>query len=145
MTPIINKPTRVINKTAAAIDYILTTWYTETIFKRTILKGDVWDHFPICLIILSLKMLLKNKVISIFKRSFNEQFIISFKNILFKIYCQEIETLQKPRDAYTYLLEQFSTRKSQDKIQISIRSLNQRLRITNGIKKSSKRKQRLYN
>ena len=43
----INKPTRVTNKAATAIDHILTNTYTETIFKIAILKCDVSDHFPI--------------------------------------------------------------------------------------------------
>ena len=37
-------------------------------------------RFPICLIILSLKFSLKNKIIYTYKRSFNEQSIFSFKN-----------------------------------------------------------------
>ena len=47
MIPNINKPTRVTNKTATAIDHILTNTYTEIIFKTAILKSDVTDHFPI--------------------------------------------------------------------------------------------------
>ena len=47
MKTIINKPTRVTNKTATAIDHILTNTYTETILKTAILKCDVSDHFPI--------------------------------------------------------------------------------------------------
>ena len=38
MIPIINKPTRVTNKAATAIDHILTNSYTETIFKIAILN-----------------------------------------------------------------------------------------------------------
>ena len=49
MMPIINKPTRVTNKTATAIDHILTNSYTETIYKTVISKCDVSDHFPIFL------------------------------------------------------------------------------------------------
>ena len=47
MKTIINKPTRATNKTATAINHILTKTYAETIFKTTILKWDVSDHFPI--------------------------------------------------------------------------------------------------
>ena len=107
--PIINKPTGLTNKTTTAIDHILTNSYTETIFKTTILKCDVSDHFPICLLIPSLKFSLKNKIIHTYKRSFNEQSIFNFKKIFFQIDWQDIETLQNPRDAYTYFLEQFLT------------------------------------
>ena len=109
MIPIINKPIRVTNKTATAIDHILTNSYTETIFKTAIPKCDVSDHFPVCLIIPSLKFSSKNKDIYIYKRSFNEQSIINLKKKLFQIDWREIETLQNPRDAYTYFLEQFLT------------------------------------
>ena len=55
MIPIINKPTSVTNKTATTPAHTLTNSYTETIFKTAILKCDVSDHFPICLMIPSLK------------------------------------------------------------------------------------------
>ena len=45
MIPIVNKLTRVINKTATATNHILTKSYTETIFKTAILKCDVSDLF----------------------------------------------------------------------------------------------------
>ena len=63
MIPIINKPTRVTNKTATAKDHILTNSCTKIIFKTAILKCNVSDHFPICLIIPSLKFSLKIKII----------------------------------------------------------------------------------
>ena len=63
MIPIRNKPTMVTNKAAAAINYILTKSYAETIFKTAILKCNVLDHLPICLIIPSLKFSPKNKII----------------------------------------------------------------------------------
>ena len=83
MIPIINKPTRVTNKTATVIDHILTNSYTKTVSKTAIFKCDVSDHFPICLILPSLKFSSKNKDIYIYKRSFNEQSIINFKKNLF--------------------------------------------------------------
>ena len=148
MIPITNKPARITNKTAIAIDHILTNPYTETIFKTAILKCDVSDHFPICLVIPSLKISLKNKIIYSYKRSFNEQTIFNFKKKLFQIDWQEIETLQNPRDAYTYFLEQFLTLYDTffplKKIKIKAKDLRSPW-ITNGIKKSSKRKQRLCN
>ena len=59
MIPIINKPTRVNSKTATATDHYLTY------IKTAILKCDVSDHFPICLIIPALRFSLKNKDIYI--------------------------------------------------------------------------------
>ena len=83
MRPIINKPTRITNKTATSIGHILTNSYTETSFKTAILKCDISDHFPICLITPSLKFSSKNKIIYTYKRSFNEQSIFNFKKKTF--------------------------------------------------------------
>ena len=85
MIPIIIKPTRFTNKTAIAIDHILTNSYTETIFKTAILKSDVSNHFPICFIVPSLKFSSKNKISYTYKRSFNEKSIFNFKKKLFKL------------------------------------------------------------
>ena len=109
MIPIIIKPTRFTNKTAIAIDHILTDSYTETIFKTAILKSDVSNHFLICFIVPSLKFSSKNKISYTYKRSFNEKSIFNIKKKLFQIDWHEIETLQNPRNAYTYFLEQFLT------------------------------------
>ena len=109
MIPIIIKPIRFTNKTAIAIDHILTNSYTETIFKTAILKSDVSNHFPICFIVPSLKFSSKNKISYTYKRSFNEKSIFNFKKKVFQIDWQEIETLQNARNAYTYFLEQFLT------------------------------------
>ena len=84
--PIINKPTGVANKTATAIDVNLTYSNTETSFKTSILKCDVLDHFLICLILPSLKLSSKNKIIYTHKRSFNEQSIFNFEKKIFQIY-----------------------------------------------------------
>ena len=83
MRPIINKPTRITNKTATSIGHILTNSYTETSFKTAILKCDISDHFPICLITPCLKFSSKNKIIYTYKRSFNEQSIFNFKKKTF--------------------------------------------------------------
>ena len=102
MIPIINKPTKVTNKTVTAIDHILTKSHTETILKTAILKCDVSDNFPICHIIPSLKFLLKNEIVNTYKKSFNESSVFNFKKKIFQIDWQEIEILQNSLDAYTY-------------------------------------------
>ena len=47
MIPIMNKPTRVTRKTAAAIDHI-TNCFVDTNSKTSIFKSDISDHFPVC-------------------------------------------------------------------------------------------------
>ena len=59
MIPTTNKPTRITNKTKTAIDHILTSSHTETIFKTAIFKCDVSDYFSICLIIQPLKFFIE--------------------------------------------------------------------------------------
>ena len=87
--------------------------YTATVFKTAILKYDVSDHFPICLIIPSSKFSSKNEYIYIL--TFNEQSIINFKKNVFEIDWQEIKALQNPWNAYTYFLEQFLRLYDRDK------------------------------
>ena len=84
MIPVINKPTRVTYKTATAIDHILTNSYTDTKFETAILKSDVSDHFPICLFIPSMKPLSKYEETYIYKRIYNEQSVIEFKQKIFE-------------------------------------------------------------
>ena len=47
MIPVINKPTRLIRKTAAVIDQIISNCFNDTNFKTAIFKSDISDNFPI--------------------------------------------------------------------------------------------------
>ena len=40
----------VSRKTATSIDHILTNCFNDSVFKKAILKTDISDHFPICLL-----------------------------------------------------------------------------------------------
>ena len=85
-------------------------WLTQTLREVSRQQSlDVSDHFLICLILPSLKLSSKNKIIYIHKRPFNKQSIFDFEKKLFQFDWQEIKTLQNPFDAYTYFLEQFLT------------------------------------
>ena len=83
--PNINKPTRVTNKKATAIEHILINSYTETIFKTATFKCNISDHFPVRLTILYLRFLSNKKDIFFYKRSFTEQSITNFRKNLFEI------------------------------------------------------------
>ena len=72
-----------------------------------VLRCHVSDHFPICLIKQSLKFLLKNKIVYIYKRLFNEKSIVIFRKNHFETDQQEIATLQNLLDVHTCFLEQF--------------------------------------
>ena len=87
--PIINKPFRITNK----ITYNL---YADTLFKTAVFKCEVPDHFPICLIMPSLKFYRRIKIFiftkdhlmsnlsSILKRTFLK--LIDKKLKLYKIH-----------------------------------------------------------
>ena len=47
MIPVINKPTRLTKKCAAAIDNIFINSFFSDSFKTGIIKTDFLDHFPI--------------------------------------------------------------------------------------------------
>ena len=51
MIPAINKPTRVTKKTTTAIAQIIPNSFAGNAFKTAIIKSDVSNHFPICILI----------------------------------------------------------------------------------------------
>ena len=59
--PTINKPTRVIMKTATPINHILTDSFVDTNFKSAIFKTDISDNFPICLFLASPKVKVRKR------------------------------------------------------------------------------------
>ena len=138
MIPTINKPTRVTRKTATAIDHILTNSFCDTVFKTAIYKCYVSDHFPICFIIPS-----PSKQ----ERILNTKSIELFKQKLYKTSWDELEMSQNPDQAYKTFLTKFSGLYNiyfpTKMIKLKNKDLNSPW-ITKGIKKSSKRKQHLY-
>ena len=148
MIPTINKSTRVTRKTATAIDHILTNSFCDTDFKTAIYKCDVSDHFPICFIILSpSKQENVTETIFIAKRIFNTESIELFKQKLYETSWDEMEMSQNHDQAYKTFLTKFSDLYNIYFPTKIIKVKNKDLSspwITKGIKKSSKRKQRLY-
>ena len=55
MIPIISRPTRVKKKTATAIDNILSNFLVDKNFISCIFKSDVSDHFPVNILVPSVK------------------------------------------------------------------------------------------
>ena len=147
MIPTINKPTRVKRKTATAIDHILTNSFIDTTIKTGIIKSDVSDHFPICLFIPSEKISAESEIVYIYKRIINDETIAAFAQNLYESNLNEIESIPNPNDAYSIFLEKFRTMHDKHfplkKIKLKTKDLKSPW-ITAGIKKSSKRKQRLH-
>ena len=148
MIPTINKPTRVTRKTATAIDHILTNSFCDTVFKTAIYKCDVSDHLHICFIIPSpSKQENVTETTFITERIFNTESIELFQQKLYETSRDEMEMSQKPDQAYKAFLTKFSHLYNiyfpTKIIKVKNKDLNSPW-ITKGIKKSSKRKQRLY-
>ena len=147
MIPKINKPTTVTRERTTAIDHILNS-FTDTVFKTAIFKSDISDHFPTCFIIpSSMKQTNNTKNTVIFKTVFGTESIELFKQKLYETNWDDTEVSQKPDEAYKSFLNKFSDSYNTylPKKQIKLKSKDLRSPwITDGIRKSSKRKQRLY-
>ena len=61
MIPTLNKPTRVIRKTATTLDHILWNTFVDRTFKSSILK-DVSGHFTVIFPIPSAKFLNEDEI-----------------------------------------------------------------------------------
>ena len=147
MIPTINKATRVTKKTATAIDHIITNSFVENTFKTAIIKTDVSDHFPICIFFPSTNLFTKNDVIYQYKRTINDKKIEAFLQNLYQYDWDTIKTHQDANEAYNNFISTFCTIYDiffpMNKIKIKTKDLESPW-ITKGIKKSSKKKQRLY-
>ena len=147
MIPTINKPTRVTRHTATAIDHVFTNTIMGNIeIKAAIVKADISDHFPII-------FATKNKIDAeiteqyIFKRNISDQSIGKFKQKLRNIDWNNIKILRNVNDAYSKFLEIFLSLYNEcfPKIKVKLKPQRQfNPWITKGIRKSSKKKQKLY-
>ena len=117
------------------------------ILKQKFFKSDVSDHFPIYFIIPSTKPKIENRTSFIFKRIFNFEVINTFKQDLYKTNWKDIEAFTDPNEAYKAFLRKVSFLYDKNfpvgKIKIKAKDMESPW-ITNGIKNSSKKKQRLY-
>ena len=146
--PTINKPTRVTRKTATIIDYILTNSFIDTNFQTMIFKADISDHFPICFRLQSTMPKIENKVTYITKRITKQDVIEKFNQDLYKTSWDDIIKNENPNEAYKMFLQKVKVLYDQYFPKQYIKIKEKHLRspwITTGIKKSSKRKQKLLN
>ena len=147
MIPTINKPKRVTRKTATAIDHILTNQFINVDFKTAIFKTDISDHFPVCIIISSTEKLVENKHTYVYKRVITDETTERFNQTLYETDWVEIETCDNPSECYKLFLQKFLTIYEnffpRKKIKLKLKDIQSPC-IASGIKKSSKRKQRLY-
>ena len=121
--------------------------FVNTNFKTFIFKIDISDHFPICFLQLTSRPREENEVTYITKRVINNNAIELFKQELYKTSWDDVINNKNLNDAYNYfshkLIVLYDKYFPKQNIRIHKKDL-QNPWITRGIRKSSKRKQKLY-
>ena len=145
--PTINKAARVTRKTATAVNHILTNQIININFKIAILKTDISDHFPVCIIISPTEKLVENKHTYVYKRVITNEATECSNQALYGSDWVETKACDDPSECYKLFSKKFLTIYEnffpRKKIKLKVKEI-QSPWITSGIKKSSKRKQRLY-
>ena len=147
MVPVINKPTRVTKYTAPAIDNMFKISIINTEIKSANLKADISDHFP-KLFVAKVKVDVNIKTEQyILKRSISDQSIKKLKQKLRDVTWDDIKIFDSVNHSYNRFLQIFISLYNECFPRIKIKLKPQkhfRPWITLGMRKSSKRKQRLY-
>ena len=147
MMPVINKPIHVIKNTATAIDHIFINAVTTTKFKTGIIKSDNSDHFPIFFVADCNIHIKETKERFIFRGDFSDISVEKFKYKLRSVSWDSIRNSSDTNKAYDSFIEIFSSLYDEcfpkKKIKLKPQKWNNPW-ITKEIKKSSKRKQKLY-
>ena len=147
LIPTINKPTRVTRNTATAIDHIITNSVINAEFKAAIIKTDISDHFPIFFIFKCVVDSTEAREEFIYKRNYSSNSIETFKQKLREVNWNEVKQSNNANESYAKFSEICTSLYEECFPKFKIK-LNQRKNlspwITKGIKKSSKRKQKLY-
>ena len=147
LIPTINKTTRVTKNTAAAIDHIITHSVINAKFKTGIVKADISDHFPIFFIFKCVVDSAEAREEFIYKRNYSSNSIETFKQKLREVNWNEVKQSNNANESYAKFSEICTSLYEECFPKFKIK-LNQRKNlspwITKGIKKLSKRKQKLY-
>ena len=147
MMQVINKPPRVTKNTATAIDHIFINSFTTTKFKTGIIESDISDHFLIFFVANYNINIKETKERFIFRCDLSDISVEKFKYKLRTVSWNSIRNSSDTNRAYDNFIEVFSSRYDEcfpkKKIKIKPQKYNNPW-ITKGIKKSSKRKQKLY-
>ena len=139
MMSVINKPTRVTTNSATAIDHFFINSVTTTKFKTRILKSDISDHFPVFYVADYNIHIKETKERFIFRRDLYDIFVEKFKYKLRTVSWDNITNSSDTNKRVSSLYEFFPKKKIELKPQKFSNPW-----ITKQIKKSSKRKQKLY-
>ena len=124
LIPVINKPTRITKRNATAIDHIITNSYLSSNLKTGIIKTDISDHFPICLVSDTPDVSTYPLTTTIFKRYINDKSIKQFNLLLKEVNWNIVLKKKCPNKAYESFLETFLClyEKAFPKIKINIKT-----------------------
>ena len=147
--PLINRPTRVTKSSATIIDHVLTNTIIDSEVQSGIIKTDISDHFAV-FALMRTSLVQPNLKKTFIKRDINEDSIKYFKSILNSVDWDLITLITQtttPDSSYNIFLDKFiklyDIAFPERKVEIKQKNLTSPW-ITRGLKKSSKRKQRLY-
>ena len=147
MAPVINKPARVTRYTATATDHMFTNSIINTEIQSAIIKADISDHFPI-LFVAKVKADVNIKTEQyILKRNISDQSKKKFKQKLRDVSWDDIKIFDSVNHSYNRFPQIFLSLYNEcfPKIKIKLKPQKHfRPWITLVIRKSSKRKQSLY-
>ena len=141
--PVINKPTRVTKNIATAIDHIFINSVTTTKFKSGNIKSDISDHFPIFVVADYNIHIKETKERFIFRRDLSDTFVEKFKYKLRSVSWGSITDSSDTNKAYYNFIKIYDECFPKKKIEFKPQKYNN-FWITKGIKKSSKRKLKMY-
>ena len=143
--PVINKPTtRVTKNTATAIDHIFINSVTTTKFKTGIVKLDISDHFPIFLVAGYNIHIKETKGSFIFRRDLSDISVEKFKYKLPTVNWDSIANSSDTNKTYDGFINIFSSLYDECSPKNKMKLKPEKYNNPWIIKKSSKRKQKLY-
>ena len=145
--PLINKPTRVTDKSATLIDNIFTNRLSDTNTLQGILATDISDHFPVFVIFTEICQSNANKEEYIFKRSFSPVKISNFCQALGSTNWSDIFiNILDPQEAFThfhsYFVKLYNKFFPLKKVKIGYKTRKPWLTV--GVKNSINTKNKLY-
>ncbi|XP_065650727.1 beclin-1-like protein A [Hydra vulgaris] len=148
LIPTINKPTRVTNNSSTLLDNIITNNFHNNRLNTGIIKTDLSDHFPTFLVT---NNIINNNIPSkttIFRRQINENSVKQFQNLLRNnVDWNLVLQSNDANNSYDLFLSQFckqyETAFPEKQIIVNTKTVMTPW-MSNGLLKSSKRKQKLY-
>ena len=148
--PTINTATRITRKSATAIDNIITNSVMSNSLETAVLKIDISDHFPVVLFerLAGDQHKCKSKLEDekIYQRSFNQESMDDFRTNLLEYDWTFLYTFKEAEQSFDYFMRIFFKLFDEafPKKEVRLKRKSSEPWITKGLRKSSKRKQRLY-